>query len=93
MTELTFEEFCAQPLQYRFGITGDMSARRLYRNDDLGIQKEVHTQRVRPGDIYSGWKDGVVSYFVDGDPREFTTVDGLYVGWMEKVCGIEEVAA
>lgn len=86
--ELTFEEFCQKPLMYKMGLSGDWGAQRLYRNEELGIQKETHTKRQCYGDIYSGWQDGEVAYFLDGDPREFTTVADLYVAWMEKVCGI-----
>jgi len=89
MIELTFEEFCERPLQYCLGMTGDTGAKRLYRNEDLKIQKEVHTKLKRRGDIYSGWKEPQIAYFLDGDSREFTTVDQLYVAYMEKVCGIK----
>ncbi len=86
--ELTFEEFCALPLQYALGMNGDWGARRLYRNDSIGLQKEVHTQRVRKGDIYSGWRESVVAFFLDGDDRQFDTVDQVYVAYMEKACGV-----
>lgn len=88
MNELTFEEFCSTPLEYSQGMTGDWGARRLYRNNDLRIQKEVLTKRKRHGDIYGGWKDGEVYFFLDGDEREFRTVDQLYVAYMENVCGV-----
>lgn len=88
MTELTFEEFCLVPLAYRTGIVGNSSASRMYRNDELGIQREVHTKRKVPGDIYSGWKDGEVFYFMDDDAREFRTAADLYVAWMARVCGV-----
>ena len=89
MSELTFDEFCQQPLTYMLGMSGDWGARRLYRNNELGVQKEVHTKRKRHGDIYSGWQEGQVSYFLDGDPREFKSSAELYEAWMAKVCGVE----
>ena len=89
MIELTFEEFCNKPLQYVLGFIGDAGAKRLYRNEELKIQKEVHTKRKIKGDIYSGWKEPVIAYFLDGDDREFQTVDQLYVAYMEKVCGVK----
>ena len=87
--ELTYEEFCFLPLVYTKGITTDRSASRLYRNNEHGLQREVHTMRKKAGDIYSGWKEGKVSYFLDGDEREFSNLAELYVAYMEKVCGAE----
>lgn len=86
--ELTFEEFSQQPLTYTLGTCGELSAHRAYRNEDLGIQKEVITKRKQPGDIYGGWEAGQVYFFLDGDPRQFRTSAELYVAWMEKVCGM-----
>lgn len=93
MKELTFEEFCKQPLTYTFGMTFDWGAQRCYRNEQLGIMKETVTKRLRHGDIYSGWKDAKVTFFMDRDPREFRTVAELYVAWMHKVCGVKECEA
>ena len=90
MNELTYEEFCQQPLTYKLGMTGDWGAHRLFRNDELGIQQETITQRKRHGDIYSGWRTAKTYFFLDGDPREFTTVADLYVAWMARVCEVEE---
>ena len=87
MKELTFEEFCALPLTYVLGTTGAWGAHRAYRNEDTKIQKEVKTRRKRYDDIYSGWREPEVAYFLDGDEREFSSVDQLYVAYMEKVCG------
>lgn len=92
MKELTFEEFCELPMEYVHGIAADWGAMRLYRNEEYGLQKELVTKRIRKGDIYSGWRDGEVGFFVDGDDREFKTVDQLYVGYMEKACGERSAA-
>ena len=89
MTELTYEEFCALPLTYTQGMTFDWGAMRLHRHEETGIQKETVTKRKRKGDIYSGWKDPVVAFFLDGDARQFDTPDQLYVAYMEKVCGVK----
>ena len=86
--ELTFEEFCELPLQHTMGMSFDWGSHRMYRNDELGLQKEVITKRKRKGDIYSGWKDGVATYFLDRDDRQFDTPDQVYVAYMEKVCGV-----
>jgi hypothetical protein len=37
------------------------------------------------------WGLGQVFYFVDGDPRQFETVDQCYVAYMEKVCGVRSI--
>ena len=87
--ELTFEEFGQMPLTYTMGLVGDVEAQRLYRNEELGLQKEVYTKRAKPGDVYGGWLDGEVYYYLDGDERCFRTVADLYVGYMENVCGVE----
>lgn len=90
MKELTFEEFCEIPMRHTMGISFDWGSLRMYRNEELGIQKDVVTKRKRKGDIYSGWKDAQVSFLLDSDKREFKTVDQLYVAYMEKVCGVTQ---
>ncbi len=87
--EFTFGEFCALPFQYTYGVVGDNGASRLYRNEDFKLQYETHTKRKKKGDPYSGWKKSVVVYSMDGDERNFETIDQLYVAYMEKVCQIK----
>lgn len=70
------------------GISFDWGSLRMYRNEELGIQKDAVTKRKRCGDIYSGWKDAQVSFFLDSDEREFKTIDQLYLAYMEKACGV-----
>jgi len=81
---MTREDFEKQQLQYISGMSGAWGAHRVYRNNQLGIQREVVTKRKHHDDIYSGWKNGDVSYFLDGDKREFKTVDALYEAWSQK---------
>ena len=88
MEELTFEEFCALPTMYCSGYQADWGAHRMYRNERIGLQVEIVTKRVRRGDIYSGWKKEKRFFFLDGDARQFDTLDQVYVAYMEKVCGI-----
>ena len=87
-TELTFEEFCSLPTTYVLGMVYDWGARRMRRNEQIGLQIEVTTKRKRKGDIYSGWHKGKVTYFLDDDERQFDTLDQVYVAYMEKVCGV-----
>ncbi len=84
--ELTYDEFTRLPLQYMLGVTGDFGAHRVYRNDEVGVQKETITRRERPGDIYGGWKEPQVSFFLDGDPREFRNAAECYEAYMALVC-------
>lgn len=88
MKELTFEEFCHLTMTYTTGISYETGAQRMYRNNEHGIQMEILTKRnVRTLE----WYEGKSFYFVDGDPREFTTLDQCYVAYMEKVCGVKEL--
>ena len=89
--ELTFEEFTSQPLQYIFGMSGDLCAARRYINEDLGIVKEVVTKCKRAGDIYGGWKKPEVCFFMTDDPLNvwYPNVAMLYEAYMRRVCGEE----
>lgn len=87
--ELTFEEFTSQPMQYIFGMSGDLCAARRYINEDLGIVKEVVTKRKRAWDIYGGWKKPEVCFFMTDDPLDvwYPNAAMLYEAYMRKVCG------
>lgn len=87
--ELTYEEFCQLPLTYTMGMIGEKNAQRMYRNEMCGVQKEVFTKRKIPGEIYSGWCEGELYFYLDGDERQFRTVDQVYVAYMENVCGVK----
>jgi hypothetical protein len=87
--ELTIEEFCNLHFPYVMGMTFDWGAQRMYRNKDIGLQIEVVTKRKRKGDIYSEWKKPDYSYFLDGDPNEYKTMEQVYVAYMENVCGVK----
>ena len=85
MKELTYEEFCELTYTYSLGLHGDWGAARLYRNDEYGLQWELHTKK----DGLGRWGEEVHARFVDGDPREFRSRAEQYVAYMEKVCGIK----
>ena len=91
--ELTYEEFTAMPMQYTIGFSGDSGAHRMYRNEQLGIQKETTTKRKRFGDIYSWWCATEVAFYLDGDPREFRCAAEVYVAWMAKQCNVKETVS
>lgn len=88
--ELTFDEFCALPFEYTFGMCGDIYAARLYKNEALGLVKEVVTYRKTFGDIYGGWKKPKVAYYMSDDPKDVWYHNGamLYEAYMAKVCGV-----
>jgi len=92
MTELTYEEFCALPMQYTMGMSTASGAHRMYRNEQVKLQQEIHTNRERYDDPYGGWKEQTVTFFLDGDARQFDTLEDVYVAYMEKACGIKEEA-
>ena len=85
MKELTFEEFSEKPLKYTLGMSFDDGASRMYRNDEIGLQVEVHTKR-NPRTLE--WGRGSVYWLLDNDKREFRSCDQAYVAYMEKVCGV-----
>jgi hypothetical protein len=91
-TELTYEEFCSAPLTYTLGMVGDWGAQRQYSNAELGIRREMVTRRKRYGDIYSGWREPKIAYFLNNDPRQFANSAELYEAWMARVCGVEAEA-
>lgn len=91
--ELTFEEFCSQPMTYTFGMSGDFDAQRQYHNAALGVTRNVSTERKRFGNPYAGWKPQRVTYFLDNDPREFETADQIYMAYMHRACGQKEQAS
>ena len=88
LPELTFDEFTKLHMTNMLHISYDWGAASIDVNFSHGIRKEVITKRKVKGDIYSGWQEPDVGYFLGNDDREFKTVDQLYVAYMEKVCGV-----
>lgn len=86
MNELTFEEFCELPMQYTMGLRLEKSARRMFRVNCIGLQKEIVTPYNPKTDK---WGVGRTYYFLDNDKRCFDSVDQVYVAYMEKVCGVK----
>lgn len=96
--KLTYEEFQKLPMQYTFGLNTDDYCARKYCNEQFNLFKEVVTPRETPGDIYGGFKDPLVSYYIGmGDifdtPRDlyegefltpwFTDIAPAHSGWYE----------
>jgi hypothetical protein len=54
--------------KYCRGTVGATIAFRTYRDDELGVQREIVTRRKRDG----SWLEGVETYYIDGNPSVFT---------------------
>jgi hypothetical protein len=83
--ELTFEEFCAQPLDLVMHISGEKEhyLHRFART--VGVSKIVITRVGK----YGGFGKSYTTYYLEGDKRNFTEPDQVYLAYMEKVCGIK----
>ena len=79
-------------MQYVYGMSGDFYAARRYIDADLGVVKEVVTKRKRPGDIYGGWKEPELCFYLVDDPQDvwYPNVALLYEAYMRKICGVPE---
>ncbi|GAB3773791.1 hypothetical protein GCM10028796_46910 [Ramlibacter monticola] len=86
MGELTYEEFCAQPMKPGMHLTLESKGILTAFNEELGISREVVTPRNKFGE----WGTGVVSFYLRDDPREFRNSATLYVAWMHLICGVPE---
>ena len=83
---LTHEEFVKLPMQYVMGINRDDYCARKYWNEQFDIHKEVITDRVESGNIYSGFKESKVSFYRGAEGEIYDTAQELYeaeflTGW------------
>jgi hypothetical protein len=88
--ELTYEEFCNLPFDYVFGMTTDVCAARRWVCKEYGLVKEIITDRKIPGDVYAGWKNPRVCFYMDDEPLSvwYPNNEVLYEAYMHKVCGV-----
>ena len=77
LTELEFRKL---PMTYLFGLNHDAYFARKYVNEQFGICKEVVTHRNVAGDIYSGFKEPKVSYYMGNDGQIYDSAQELYEG-------------
>lgn len=77
---LTHEQFTKLPMDYIFGMNTDDYCARKYVNHQFRIYKEVITDRNVKGDIYSGFKEPKVSFYLGNDGRIYDTAQELYDG-------------
>lgn len=75
---ITYEDLKSLRMTYVMGMTSDTGASRKYINEKWQIHKEIHTKRKRKGDLYGGWKDPQVYFYVTWDKRVFHTVGDMY---------------
>jgi len=83
--ELTFEEFCSQPMQLVMHISGEKEHYLHRHNADVGVGKIVITRVGK----YGGFGKSYTTFHLKDDTRVFTTADQVYLAYMEKVCGIK----
>jgi hypothetical protein len=83
--ELTFEEFCAQPLDLVMHISGEKEhyLHRFART--VGVSKIVITRVGK----YGGFGKSYSTYHLKDDKRVFTEADQVYLAYMERMCGIK----
>lgn len=64
LPELTFDEFTKLHMTNLFHISYDWGAANVDVNFEYGLRKERITKRKVKGDIYSGWQEAEVGYFL-----------------------------
>ena len=85
MKELTFEEFCAQPMELVMHISGEKEHYLHRYAPDVGVSKIVIT-RVKK---YGGFGKSYTTYVLKDDKRVFNEPDQVYLAYMERVCGVD----
>jgi acyl CoA:acetate/3-ketoacid CoA transferase alpha subunit len=86
MKELTFEEFCAKPMELVMHISAEKEHYLHRANREVGVTKIVITKVGK----YGGFGKSYTSYILKDDERVFTTADQVYLAYMEKVCGVNQ---
>jgi len=84
MKELTFEEFCALPMELGLHISGDKEHYLHRYNRETNINKVVITPKKKNG----GFGKPSTIYYIPNDPVNYLTADQVYVAYMEQVCGV-----
>ena len=83
--ELTFEEFCAQPMQLVMHISGEKEHYLHRCATDVGVSKITITRVKKTG----GFGKSYSTYHLRDDERVFKEADQVYLAYMEKVCGVK----
>lgn len=82
--ELTFEEFCAQPMQLVMHISGEKEHYLHRHAPAVGVSKITITRVNKHG----GFGKYSSTYHMRDDTRVFKEADQVYLAYMEKVCGV-----
>ena len=90
MKQLTYEEFCQLEMAVMISLRGDWGVHRVVRNAEHGFQREVIRFYKHRGDIYGGFKEPKIFWFLDDDDNVYANHACLYEAYMKKVCGVEE---
>lgn len=85
MIEYTFEEFCALPMVYSFGLSLDTGSFRQYTHLPTGVSRETYTVRNQMTQKFGRTKTW---FYIKGEKEVYHTADQVYVAYMEKVCGV-----
>jgi hypothetical protein len=86
MKELTFDEFCKQPMQLVMHISGEKEHYLHRHAPSVGVSKIVIT-RVNK---FGGFGKSTSIYHLKDDKRVFNEPDQVYLAYMERVCGVTE---
>ena len=84
MKELTFEEFCAQPMELRLHISAEKEHYLHRYAPSVEVSKIVITRVKKTG----GFGKSYTNYILKGDDRSFKEPDQVYLAYMERVCGV-----
>jgi hypothetical protein len=85
MRELTFEEFCALPMELGMHVSGDKEHYLHQYNRDTNVNKVVITKKKKNGEF--GESSNI--YYLPKEVEHYTTADQIYVAYMEQVCGVK----
>jgi len=86
MRELTFEEFCALPMELGMHISGDKEHYLHRYNRETNVNKVVITRKKKNG----GFGKSSTIYYLPNEVENYDTADQIYVAYMEKVCGVNQ---
>lgn len=86
MKELTYEEFCQSPMHLVMHISGEKE-HYLHKAcaPEIGVSSITITRVKKNGEFGKSTR----TFHLKDDKRLFTTVDQVYVAYMEKACGVK----
>ena len=82
MKELTFEEFCQQPMKLVMHISGEKEHYLHKHSEPVGVSIITVTPVKKNGNF------GTPRQIFIFDQKDYATVDQVYVAYMAKICGV-----